>query len=297
MKIPFVHCGLWFLTAVAGLGACSTTPESLTSAPSVKSTPSGLNDVPGYVHNFSRSRFRIGEKVLELSEFGFDKRVGSEGVFATIRETGWVLAIPNASSPATLVGPFSSSPDANNAAVRRYFVDAGLPEAQIDHVSAHANMHGSGHSPQGASVAKALASDPVLDGYTSILSRAVSGVPVPDSFAWARFNANGDVVEEQVYWPSIPANTVQNALKLQVMLASSTQTILSTLPPQSSSGRVTIRHSPGSQRDSFESFASVDVLERGLQGMGRVRHFDEHGVEMTLASERVSPPEQAIPRP
>src|SRR6478752_5997857 len=98
----------------------------------------------GYVHRVTASRFHIGATREQKSELGFVKLVGSEGVFATVEHSGWVIGIPNADSSAKRVPPLTQSEEVHNRAVLDYFVSAGLPKAQIATIVAHASMHQNG---------------------------------------------------------------------------------------------------------------------------------------------------------
>jgi hypothetical protein len=245
----------------------------------------------GFVHTANNSRFRVGANPTSKLEYGISKLVGSEGVFGTVPETGWVLATPNARAPSTLAEPLTRSPDVHNKTVLDYFVGAGLPADQIGLVNAHATVKGSG-------VGSVDMSNGEFAGYTSVLSRTVAGIPVPDSFAWARFNVKGESVEEQVYWPAIPGNVIQEAKRFQAIVSDPVQyaALLSKVPASLSSGRVVIRHSPGTEKSAFQAVASYDVLQPGE--MGGVRHFDSTGAEFNLANEveaRTARPPSARP--
>jgi hypothetical protein len=127
--------------------------------------------------------------------------------------------------------------------------------------------------------------------YSSILTRTVSGIPVIESHAWARFDGGGNVVAENVYWPAFDAGVVSDAVGLSQALSRSPQasaTYLAKLPlPEgmASSGRVVIHHSSEFVRSSFESYACYDVLFVPSGGGGYERHFDINGVELRLPQE------------
>jgi hypothetical protein len=67
--------------------------------------------------------------------------------------------------------------------------------------------------------AQALAPSGALRFYNAVIPRYLQGVLVPESHAWARFNANDDVTAEEVYWPAVPASALTEALGLQALLA------------------------------------------------------------------------------
>src|SRR5262249_37684336 len=123
-----------------GNAACSAVaePESnVLNAPLVANVPlAGA----GFIHAANKSKFRLGANPAPTLEFGLCKLVGSEGVFATVPETGWVLAIPNARAPSTLTDPLTRSPEVHNQTVVDYFIGAGLPADQVGGVTAHASV-------------------------------------------------------------------------------------------------------------------------------------------------------------
>jgi len=233
----------------------------------------------GYLHAFNNSRFQVGSNPTILTQFGLQKVVGSDGVFGTVPETGWAMGIPNARAPSKSVAPLTSSGDVHNKMVVSYFVGAGLPAGQVGDVNAHAFMEGSGVA-SGPQRAAAFA------GFSSVIHRVVAGISVPDSFAWARFNADNNVVEESVYWPALPDAVISQATVLSASLANTAQlaTYVSKLPPGLPPGEVVIRTSAGGDRTGgFFVAASYDVTALGE--VGATRHFDANAAEFSLPNE------------
>jgi hypothetical protein len=284
--------GVLLALGLVGCGNVAETgsrgPDITNTSNSTLSTTTNTSDGAGFKHMANNSRFSLGANPSPKLEFGLSKLVGSDGVFATVPETGWVLAIPNAHAPSRLADPLTRSPEVHNKAVVDYFVGAGLPANQVGTVNAHASVQGSGSGPLAGPLPNGE-----FAGYTSVITRVVAGVPVPDSFAWARFNINGVVVEEQVYWPTVPNNVVQEAKALVAMLADPTRNaaFARKLPANLVLGQVVIRHSAGSYRAAFESVASYDVTQPGQ--MGRVRHFDRNAAEFAMVSEAEPAPPAA----
>jgi hypothetical protein len=281
------------LAGMIGIQGCGNTPElppaahrsvgreeprTTSVAPAVQS-----GEGRGYIHTIEKSKFRVGAQAQSSPSAGFERWVGAEGVFATVPETGWVLGIPNADAPSRAVSPLTESESLHNKTVLDYFTAAGLPVEQVDSVVAHASMRGGGAAASTAN--PSLPPNLMFDGYTSVITRVVAGIPVADSFAWARFNANGEVVEEAVFWPSIPDDVISGANNFVNMVADSTRgpLYLAKLKLGAREGRVTIRHSGGWQKSGFQSLVSYDV--RGIGQMDRPHHFDINGTEFLLADE------------
>jgi hypothetical protein len=267
---------------LALLSSCSPTAVDPVAVPATVKALSQATVPPpqgrGFVHNASHSRFRIGSSPVSREEFGMSKVVGSDGTFGTVTQTGWVLAIPNAGAPSTLVAALTQDPDAHNKTVLDYFVGAGLPADQVGAPQALARVRGEGNGPGANAQVE-------LDGYTTVLTRVVAGFSVPDSFAWARFNADGDVIEEQVYWPTIPDSAVADAKALAAVMSDRGRSgaFSAALPAGTRTGQVVIHHASGVPGHAFEVAASYDAMDSGQ--MASLHHFDIHGVEFRLASE------------
>jgi hypothetical protein len=162
----------------------------------------------------------------------------------------------------------TTDPAAHGAAVRSYFVGAGLPADQIGAVVPYATV--------GASYGDDGPTAPTLLWYTSVIQRSVMDIKVVESIAYARFNSDGDAVEEGVYWPAIPGAVLRTALALKGRFAdaSSKSSYLKSLPGTPADGDVVIHHPPGSWTGKFSSIALVDVATGTAQGPN---HFDENG--------------------
>lgn len=283
MKKTCVFCVPFALILLAGCSSVPTEPLGRTEQPVSSSTPASGK---AYLHTAANSRFRLGTSVVQRSELGFSKLVGDEGVFAIVVASGWAMGLPNSNAPSQSIGRNLSADD-HNKAVLAYFEGAGLDPAQVEGVNAHANIHSGGlvGSPEAD-----ITVSPIAAGYTSCISRQIDGIPVVDSFAWAGFDDDDDVVEEGVYWPEIPDATVAGARALRDSL--SDQVALSAFRAKvgdaGGRGRVVIRHAAGALGSTFEAVASFDVPDHGVS-----RHFDPSGTEFKMISERDVP---SIPR-
>jgi hypothetical protein len=135
----------------------------------------------------------------------------------------------------------------------------------------------------------------------SALQRTVEGVPVADSFAWARVNSRGEVAQEAVYWPSLPANILTEVRQFRELLADPQrlQSFKSRLPVSVGEGAVAIRQSSATVDQGFESFASFDVSLHSSQASSQkapapgtsvtiTRHFDINGTERFLPQETLN---------
>ena len=133
-------------------------------------------------------------------------------------------------------------------------------------------------------------------------------VTVPDSFAWARANAEGAIVQEGVYWPPLPSNVLSDARKLERLLVDPAQRRVfasrSSIDPRT--GKVAIRHAAANE-DQFDAFASLDITVRSSVSGSRqraaaarnarvplnggttiVKHFGIDGVERFLPQESLN---------
>ncbi|GMU39030.1 MAG: hypothetical protein AMXMBFR58_37900 [Phycisphaerae bacterium] len=230
-----------------------------------------------YLHAFSHSHFAIGGTTTNKTELGRQKVVGPWGVFATHVKTGMTLALPNADAPSRKAPPYPGGSPAHDAAVKAYFLGGGLPSEQIEGVQVMTSVTGVAPPTD----AEALP-PPKLEAYFSKITRQVQGIPVAESFAWARINDKGEVVMESVYWPEIPSTVVARATAFAKNIADSTwnSSFMAKLP--NTPGRLTIHHTPGTWEGAFEATVAFDVPRVG----GRVLHFDENGVGFELPDEK-----------
>jgi hypothetical protein len=281
---------LFFSSLACANGANDGADTTATSA--LTASPPGLE----YRHTRARSRFHLGTNVTDLSEGGFQKSVGSDGVFATDEANGWVLAIPNAGSPAES-GPLTTDSDEHNSRTLQYFADGGLPASEAGTVQANAMMAG-GMFATGQRVADKLV------GFTSVVHRTIAGIEVADSFAWARFNRSGEVVAESVYWPAIPSGVVQSAATLQSAIADPIKrralvdAVVANNPDvgAAQSGAVVIHHSHATVHAPPVMVATYDIIVGAAGTKPRVRHFDGSGREILLVHESL-PVQGSGPRP
>ena len=145
---------------------------------------------------------------------------------------------------------------------------------------------------------------PKVTAYYSVIERAVEVVPVPDSFAWARINRDGQVVAEAVYWPALPAGVLAQARRMSQgdALSRAEQAIKARPGEVLVDNQVTIRHTSAAHDKPFAAHASIDVRVRlaaptrsdsdyrrgagsGGVGAGLIRHFDAEGMEFQLPEE------------
>jgi hypothetical protein len=243
------------------------------------STSSPTNPGAGFAHKVGLSRFSVGAGSMEKDEFGMHKFVGAQGVFATL-PTGKSLSLANADAIVRQhAAPLPGGATAHNQAVRDYFVGAGLPGNQIASVDIMPAM------TQMFDVASQKLSPPKLEYYVSMIQRQVAGLPVADSYAWARINQDGAVVEESVYWPEIPATAVADAQAFAAKLADSTsQQAYITALPTSKPGQLIIHHTSGEWTASFVAAAVYDVPDDNVD-FGATVHYDSSGNKLVFPHE------------
>jgi len=229
-------------------------------------------DLPGYNHEFAKSRFETGEIVSELDQFEMRKIVGTVGTFSTQLVSGAVVALPNVPFPDPAFGVFPGDADGQNAAVRSYFVNAGLPENQIASVSAYE--------------AGLVRGDSILQGWWSVLNRAWDGIPIDDSIATAAFDANERSSAEQVYWPVIPGELLEEVRAFQDMLSDPSQrdAYIQKLPASSRDAVIVIRHTSWFWKGPFQ--ATVCCRGHDLNGLC----FDMKGHPTHLIDEETPVP-------
>jgi hypothetical protein len=265
-------------SAAAGAGKRNLPPVFTRRPPTGNGNPGML---PGFKQDISTSKFALGTYKETRDEFGFLRTVGTEGVLGRRKSNGFVLAVPNGDAPSVRRPPLTKDGDEHNDRVLSYFLEAGLPKEQVKAVHASALMAAGGS-------ATGVESGPdQLVAYTSSIGRALDGIPVPDSNAWARFNDLDEVVSEGSFWPSVPESVLAEAKALKSLMedVSRADAYRAKLPTQNRDGRVVIRHSAPTFDAAPEYFAAYDVTERIAPGAVVTRHFDGNGQEFRLPHE------------
>lgn len=274
---------------VGMLAACSTAPAELSPkderSPTAK-VATGLQremeePLQGYAHRLEMSRFVLGESVNTTSDAFVDFTTGSEGRVTIHRRTQMFSAIPSVTSVERRKSALSRDPAIHNSAVKAYFTQSGLPEMQIDKVAAQAGMSGGGR--EGDPKALELNFEYY---YTNLSRKSAGGIPLPDSFAWARLNVDGNVVAEGVYWPSVDKGVLLAAEALERKLRDpvTRQRFIAKLSPDlaehAADGAVVIHHTPGVWNGAFEARAVFDVPYNR-----RMIHLDSEGQRVELVNE------------
>jgi hypothetical protein len=237
------------------------------------SSASGPGALPGYVHTLARSRFPIGDILGSQDIVGMDQIIGSQGVFSTEMLSKMASGTPDANAPSLGRGPFPGGDSAQNAAVLAYFVGAGLPADQVSTVVPFDGFEAL-ITPATMSPTQTVLSTWV----TSVVCRSYQGIKISDSFAWARFDAQGESVTESVYWPELPLSTMQALALFQALLSDSSRrpTYLARLPQGGASGELVIHHTPGESTE-FSADPYFDIKIDGV-----VLHFDVNGSAQLL---------------
>ncbi len=286
------HCALLGLAGLLVLAAgCSSSPPErppgeAVAGPAVTSASAG--PIAGYRHTVDQSRFALGALLDVKSEMGLTKYVGEHGVFAVRNANGAVLAVPNADAPGRRGAGFAGSAEAHDARVRAYFVGAGIPEDQIH--SVHVNTHGFGHAAAVGPFPK-----PEFADYDTVLLRAVGGIRVVDSVAWARLGADGDVVAEEVFWPEIPRDAVLSAERMRDELADPVRSrdLLARIGADRADVEVVLRHDASTVDAAPVARASFDVHVKSGSG-AYYRHLDDRLTEFRLAHEAYAVPPEHV---
>lgn len=263
----------------------ATGAEEKLPSPSWKSSepvifaPSSAGDIRGFKHPVSNSRFARGTTLAtNVRANGFiQETVGSDGMFITWGN-GFTSGIPNAAAPSKSARPYAMRPEPHDQRVLAYFLASGLPREQVGSVRATASVQQTGSVADGPN-------PPELIGFTTVIHRQVDGLPVRGSFAWARFNANDDVVVEQVWWPDLPLAPVSEAKSLRSKLSDPVQSSAyrAKLPASLASvpGEVVVHHA-GPFGHGWYAAATFDVAKQDEQ---EVRSFDSAGNEVHFGSQ------------
>jgi hypothetical protein len=284
------------LGLLLAVGACTT----VVTPPERPPRPPVTGEGAGYEHSIAKSRFDVGAGRHREIEGPYERVVGERGAFMLDTITGATLAVPGRAAPipkgaAALVFPhaMTENPDEHTAAVRGYLVGAGIPEAQVSGTHVTTTMAGGGPVKEGVQSARSR-----LLWYTSHLERAVGGVPVEGSFAFAAFDSNRMVISEGVYWPGIPEEIVRRAREFKQRLDSENERgaflarVRSAEPDLREErgevrGEVRVVHTSAGHHGAFEARPLYTVVRPSPNGgKARVLRFDETGALVVMPDER-----------
>jgi hypothetical protein len=294
-----VHNGI-NLSLIAALVLTGCAAPSLREWPAQGAIAPEPGGVGGYQHGPQHSQFVAGAHSRIKEQYGFLKRVGDQGTFAVSRANGATFAIPKAGAASLRLAPYGASAEAHDAFVKDYFLKLGVPADQVGSVRTMTLVEATGAATQETHAM------PRIVAYYSVLQRAVDGIPVPDSFAWARVNTRGEVVQEGVYWPALPARAIDEAREFRKRLADGAEREQFAARVKAPGGKVmlAIRHSGAElSGPAFECFASFDVETRSVpapraapqeeyraevHAESVTRHYDASGAERRLPQEMLS---------
>jgi hypothetical protein len=213
-------------------------------------------ELTGAAYDIEKSKFALGSAPTKSESGGLTRWTGANGVIAVF-PNGSTLASLNAGVAEANVKEWSSTHETVSEHVRAYFLSMGVAPCQSTNTQA---LGGS-------------------SGIAISLNRAVAGVPVIGSVAYAQFNEHDLTTTEGFYWPTVPASVVTAARALQTQLAepAALASYKAKLPTNAQGeGQVVIHHAGGSSTQVFAAQASYDVIA------GRsTLSFDANGAPLT----------------
>jgi hypothetical protein len=262
MRMPIT---LALLLAGCGGNALSPSPTDGTTASDPSCAPSA--ELTGASYDIMKSRFTFGSEPSEERQSSIVRWIGADGVVA-IFSNGNEGASLNGGAPESSLPDWSDDPVALANHTRAYFQSMGVAPCQVD--ATPGITSGSG-------------------GTTAILERAIDGIPVAESHAFAHFVVGDRTTSEGFYWPTIPVDIITGARALRDRLADpAALTAFKALLPAAAQGdgQVIIHHTDGSLDNvPFTALATYDVFENGGSlGGGGYHHFDADGNEIASST-------------
>lgn len=257
-------------TAFVVLVACNggTTPENDGSTKTAGSGgPAVCSDTAGARWTLEKSRFAFGgTPVLDGARW-----VGPHGVVALFSPEH-AMSSMNSGAPESGRPDFSADSDALQAHVKEYLMGFGIEACQIADIQLMGS--GGGGGPVGGPTTTFV-------GHTTIsLNRAIDGIRVHDSMAYAQINDQDQAIQEAVNWPTLPAELVADAKALRDRLRDPAKLAeyrskLTTDFRLSDDGEVTIHHPPSFNGEAQRFYVAYDANTIG--SMGATISFDADG--------------------
>jgi hypothetical protein len=198
----------------------------------------------GAVWMLSLSRFAFGSTPTMTTTNGFTQYKGTDGVIS-IDSFGDVLGSMNATAPEASRPDFSTDTAVLSTHVADYFRAMGVVDCQVSRAQI---LAGTG-------------------GRNVQLERAVSGIPIAESQATARFDDQDQTTLEMMRWPALSATVVQAARAFRDQLAApgGLDAYRAKLPPEArtTDGIVVIHHSTMPFKGTFHADVTWDTSVNG----------------------------------
>jgi hypothetical protein len=240
-----------FLLVVSALGACSNDAGG-----SAACRPDAA--LRGATYDIAKSRFAFGSKPVKQNEGPLVRWVGSDGALAIFSD-GSAAASLNGGAPEANLPGLNGDPTEH---VRDYFIAMGAEACQIDAGDIHASAEAGGPVNGSVTVTRTFP--------TSVsLVRAIDGIDVAESIAWAQFDVQDQTIAEGFYWPEIPADVVKAAIAFRDWLsdASALAAYKTKLPADAQGeGNVVIHHTGEGGLRPFAAAAVYDVVQTQPDG-------------------------------
>jgi hypothetical protein len=263
VALPFV---------VLALGACPNDAGS-----SAACRPDAA--LKGASYDIAKSRFAFGSKPVKQNEGLLERWVGSDGALAIFSD-GSAGASLNGGAPEANLPGLNGDPTEH---VRDYFIAMGVQACQIDAGDIHASGEAGGPVNGSGTVTKTF---PV----SVSLVRAIDGINVVESIAWAQFDVQDQTTAEGFYWPEIPADVVQAAVAFRDQLSdgSALAEYKAKLPADAQGdGNVVIHHTGENTSRTFAAVAVYDVVQTlpdgSIFGKAGSLYFDRDGQPVSNA--------------
>ncbi len=230
----------------------------------------GAGPLPGALYDIGKSRFAFGSAPAREDSGTLTRFVGSHGVVC-ISPCGSATGIMNADAPETGLPDWSADTVTLTDHTRDYFAAMGVEACQVASADVPSALGGGGAAQK-----------------TGSLTRAVDGILVAESYAFARFNVNDQTTSEGLYWPALPEETVAAARAFRDQLAdpAALAAYKAKLPASAQGpGHVLIHHTPGTGTCSaqIDALATFDVLQDNPMGMAATLSFDSAGKQVSTA--------------
>jgi hypothetical protein len=255
----------------AGPGSNPTNPTSTTESLAASCQPG--QPLTGATYDISRSKFAFGSMPVPADAEALVRWTGADGVVA-VWSDGSAMGVMNAGAPESNLPDWSTDGDALAQHVRQYFEAMGVADCQVAGTEATYSAGGGG-STAGTTTSVGPSQT------TSGLARAIDGVRVAESTAFARFDTSDQTTWETFYWPTIPADVVAAARAFHDQLSTpgALAAFKAKLPANAQGdGQVVIHHTPSASSAPFTAVATYDVIESDpVFGDGSDAYFDPNG--------------------
>lgn len=255
----------WVLGGMLLVGCTSSSTDATPSGSGTTSAAASCDETAGAKWSLEKSRFAFGGTPVEDHPGHWTGPTG-----AGAGGGNFALFSLNGDSPDRNRPDFSADPEVMQTHVTEYLEGFGIQRCQI--ASSNVGASGGGGGPVGGPFT------PAPSHLTISLTRAIDGIVVSESNAYAMLDDEDKSTSESLFWPALTPEVIAAAKALRTRLAdpatlAAYRAKFTNTYEYRTEGAVTIHHTLAFGDEPLKFWASYDTMTTGMMPVS----FDEDG--------------------